>query len=196
MASHNSSQIRIGNGVFIMLAMGLLLLPLQWVCAVILASLWHELCHYAAIRICGVRPKSWKIGASGMEMAISDLSPRQELLCALAGPLGGLLTIGVIRILPRFSLCCIVHAIYNLLPIYPLDGGRAVRCAGSLLLGVKGRKIADVLSAACVFLSLALGCYTAIVWKLGCIALLPGILLSFRSGFIKIPCKPRHKRVQ
>lgn len=196
MASLKRNQIHICNGVYLLLAMGLLLLPLQWVCAVILASLWHELCHYAAFRICGARPESWKIGSNGMEMAISDLTPRQEFFCALAGPLGGLLTIGVMRVFPRFSLCCIAHAIYNLLPVYPLDGGRALRCAGSLLIGVKGRKVTDTLSCICVLLLLVLGCYAAIIWKLGCIALLPGILLSFRSGLIKIPCKPVHKRVQ
>ena len=196
MASPKRGGFYIGIGVYLMLAMGLLLLPLQWVCSVICAALWHEFCHYAAIRLCGARPISWRIGSGGMEMAISDLPQWQELICALAGPLGGFMTLAVMRFFPRFTLCCVAHGIYNLLPVYPLDGGRALRCAGSLLFGVKGKKIADVLSTVCVIFLLLLGGFAASVWKLGCIALFPGILLGIRSGLIKFPCKPMHKRVQ
>ena len=196
MASHKNRGIHIGVGVYLLLALGLLLLPLQWVCAVVCAALWHEFCHYAAIRLCGARPMSWRIGSGGMEMAISGLPQWQELVCALAGPLGGFLTLAVMRFFPRFVFCCVAHGIYNLLPVYPLDGGRVLRCTGSLLLGVRGERIANALSAACVFGLVILGGYVAAGWKMGFICLSPGIVLGIRSGIIKIPCKARFKRVQ
>lgn len=196
MESRESLHIHTGAGLYFLLAFALLLLPLQWICAVVFAALWHELCHYAAIRFCGVKPQSWRIGSRGMEMAIPIMPQWQELVCALAGPLGGLATLGILRIFPRFALCCVAHSLYNLLPVYPLDGGRVVRCTASLLFGEKGRTFAEILSFICVVAVVILGCYATFVWKLGWVALLPGTLLGVKSGIIKIPCKAVRKGVQ
>ena len=60
-----------------------------------------------------------------MEASLSGF--RRELLAVLAGPAGSLLLLSLYRVLPRVAVCAAVQGFYNLLPIEPLDGGRALR---------------------------------------------------------------------
>ena len=62
--------------------------------------------------------------------AVETVDMRQELLAALAGPLVNLVC-GALFCMrsPAFAAYSLMLGIYNLLPVWPLDGGRAVRCA-------------------------------------------------------------------
>ncbi|MEI3065466.1 MAG: site-2 protease family protein [Oscillospiraceae bacterium] len=58
------------------------------------------------------------------------MAHRQELLAALAGPLVNLVCGALFGMRsPAFAAYSLMLGIYNLLPVWPLDGGRAVRCA-------------------------------------------------------------------
>lgn len=124
----------VNGAALIALALAVLLLPLRWLGAAILAAVVHELCHWAAVKLCGGRVQRMSAGILGAEMAVSGLSPWQELFCALAGPAGGLVLLSLSRFLPRTALCAGLQSLYNLLPIYPLDGGRALRCLCAMIL--------------------------------------------------------------
>ena len=89
----------------ILLALAVLVLPLRWLGAVILAAAVHEACHWAAVRLCGGQVHRLSAGVFGAEMTVTGLNAWQELLCALAGPMGGLLLLSLSRILPRTALC-------------------------------------------------------------------------------------------
>ena len=114
--------------VFLLLALALLILPLRWLLAVLTAGAVHELGHYAALRLCGVNVSDLRIGLDGTRMSVGQMGRWQELFCALAGPLAGMGLVLLARWMPRTAVCACIQSAYNLLPVYPLDGGRAVRC--------------------------------------------------------------------
>ena len=116
------------------LALTLLVLPLPWVAAAVLAAAVHELCHYLAIAALGGQVGRSAVGSGGAAMELGCLSPVRELLAAAAGPVGSLSLMLMGRFFPRLALCGLVQGLFNLLPIYPLDGGRILRRALELAL--------------------------------------------------------------
>lgn len=116
------------------LALTLLVLPLPWVAAAVLAAAVHELCHYLAIAALGGQVGGIAVGSGGAAMELGCLSPVRELLAAAAGPVGSLSLMLMGRFFPRLALCGLVQGLFNLLPIYPLDGGRILRRALELAL--------------------------------------------------------------
>lgn len=121
----------------ILLALMLLLLPFKWVLAAILAAAVHELCHALAIIALGGRIYSLHLGFGGIRMETDPLQPGREAAAALAGPLGSAALLLLARWLPRTAVCGGVHCVYNLLPLFPLDGGRALRSFMLLCLPAK-----------------------------------------------------------
>lgn len=114
--------------VCILFALLLLVLPLRWLVAAVFAAAFHELCHILTVRLCGGRVFRIRIGLTGAAMETDSMSLSREMLCALAGPAGSFLLLLIGRWFPEAAVCGVVHGIYNMLPVYPLDGGRALRC--------------------------------------------------------------------
>ena len=121
----NDLQFSVGGDALIFAALLLLIFPLKWLIAAIMAALWHEFCHYLAVKLCGGRIDMIRVAKNGTVMRSQIHNAGYELICVLAGPLGSLALILLARWIPRIAFCAAVHGIYNLMPIYPLDGGRA-----------------------------------------------------------------------
>lgn len=120
----NKFSIRPGFCLF--LAMSLLLLPLKWVIAWVLAVMVHEVCHYVALRACKAEITGIEVGLTGAAIE-TDIAGIGECLCALAGPLGSLSLLLLRKWYPELALCGLVQAFFNFLPVFPLDGGRFIR---------------------------------------------------------------------
>ena len=103
------------------------------------ACVLHELGHYAAIRLMGRDIKLIRLTAVGAEMVVAGpLSYWQEGLAALAGPAVNLVLALIFCSWPwavGFAGLNLVLAAFNLIPVGPLDGGRALNCTLSLLVG-------------------------------------------------------------
>ncbi len=115
--------------------------------ALITAICIHEAGHVAAIRLCGGTVHKLRFGVSGLCMRYSGLNTAAAQLAALlAGPLFGLLlayTASYFGNLTQNTLLIktagfsLVLSAYNMLPALPLDGGRALQCVLSSVLGSK-----------------------------------------------------------
>lgn len=116
-----------------MAAVWLLLVPIQWLGAAMLAGTVHELGHLLLLWADGRKIWRIQIGAFGARIETEALEPWPEFCAALAGPAAGLMLCLGWRILPKTAVCALIQSVYNLLPIYPMDGGRARRSLGKIL---------------------------------------------------------------
>lgn len=193
----NSGRITLTGSAYLMLALMVLVLPLRWVAAWLFAGAVHEICHLFALRLFGERIHGARIGATGTALEIGHMSYGRELLCALAGPAGGLALLAVGRWLPRTAVCAAFQSAYNLLPVYPLDGGRALRCVIYLLFPTRIRNwLCGFVEGGCLGMLLLFGIYGTCFLKLGAVPLILAIVLILKSAARKIPCKPGRFHVQ
>ena len=178
-----------------------LLVPLA-----VLACTAHELGHFFTIRLLGGDVKYIRLTVVGAELVLSGpLGYWQEGLSALAGP-------GVNLLLAL--ACCgfewgvtfaglnLLLAVFNLLPVGRLDGGRALRCTLALLSGpdLAGR-IGGWLDCLCTAGAAAAGLWLAIFC--GNITLLL-VSLWLLTGFLRAnlhydgnnTCQRGRKKVQ
>ena len=193
----SNCRITVTRGMYLYLAGLLLLLPLRWLIALSISAAVHELFHLAAIRMFNLRVYGIQIGPFGARIRTEPMKPGQELLCALAGPLGALSLLLAAKWMPMTALCAMFQSLYNLLPIYPFDGGRALRSAASLVMPDKAA------TPVCAFLGRTVMILLAV--------LLLGMMVRFHMGLLpllvvfihllgrirgKIPCKDAADRVQ
>lgn len=143
-------------GSFLLLAAGILLLPIQWLISLIVSGFVHEMGHLIMLVLCKVPIHAIVIGTSGAKIQTGPLSDLEQLLCSLAGPLAGLLAMWLLRPIPIAQFCCLIHSLFNLLPISGFDGGRALDALCSIIFGqTAGRTVCSVLRLLC-FIAAAL----------------------------------------
>lgn len=116
-----------GRACFV-LAFWLLAVPFPWVAAAAAAAAVHELGHLTAVWMFGGSVTELEFDAFGAKMVTSPMEAKEELVCALAGPLFGALVCLFWRWIPRTAICAAMQTMFNLLPVWPLDGGRALLC--------------------------------------------------------------------
>lgn len=160
------AKVQISGGALVFLAVLILMLPLKWVGAAVLAAAFHELCHAVAVYILGGRVESVNIGSRGVVMKTAPLTVPREILCTIAGPVGSVCLLLFVRWIPRTAVCGLIQGIYNFIPLFPMDGGRALRDILFALLSPPGairlfrwiqHVVLILLCVACVFLATKAG---------------------------------------
>lgn len=181
-------QITVKPNTYIFIAVLLLLVPLPWLAAWLSAIVVHEFCHWFAVQLCGGRIKRLCVGVAGADMQSSGLSERKYLFCILCGPIGGFLPILFGVWIPRIALCSWLLSVYNLLPVLPLDGGRALQ-----ILVNNETKFHRIETGVLVFITIC-AVYAAIFLRIGVLPVCIVGILWLKNR--KIPCKEGICKVQ
>ncbi|MGH7169588.1 MAG: metalloprotease [Gemmataceae bacterium] len=155
-----------------------------WVVAVLFSLLAHETSHLLVARLFGARPRSVLSALGGQMYGLDELKRGRRVLVLLAGSLGNLLIYGILwlatsernplpvdRLGPDWSkfivnatkMLMMINALWcllNVLPLWPLDGGRIALEVGEALLGRRGQTLALSLSLlVCLLMT-----FSVVVW--------------------------------
>jgi len=194
MGYRNRWNIQISGTMLLSGALMLLVLPLQWVMAVLIAAFWHELCHILAVKLCGGSIRSMEVGDSGAVMECREMTPGREVICVLSGPFGSMLLLCLVKWFPRIAICGCFHGLYNLIPVYPLDGGRALQAAAfALLQRDQAESLCMVVRYAVTILFISFALIGTFVLNLGAFPLMLVAILLFRMKREKLLANCRNR---
>lgn len=108
-----------------------------------LAAASHEMGHLILLKLRHAPVHKLRLGAGGACLVTAEMTCLDEFLTAAAGPATNLLlALCFLHLDPAFALVNLALMVYNLLPLYPLDGGRILRCILQFLL--KGGRAVEV----------------------------------------------------
>lgn len=103
--------------------------------AFLAAAAAHEAGHVMAIYLVGGRVTGIRLGVCDAKIETRGLGYRQEIFCALAGP--GMSVLVCLALRKAYATCAAISlllGLFNAMPVYPLDGGRALRAGLCLVL--------------------------------------------------------------
>ena len=152
-------KIRLHLKIFVFIAIFIVTRQIEIYGILMLFALFHELGHMLAGIIFGFKPKSLEIMPLGLSIGFESKSENynkkikkgtlltlKKTIIAASGPLTNLLFIIIFLVFPisffGISKDIVIYAniliaIFNLIPIYPLDGGRIAKGILHILFGRK-----------------------------------------------------------
>lgn len=184
-------NVRVSGG-FVLLAIWFVLAN-GWepLATVLGAAAVHELGHWAVLRMLGAEVTGFRLGVLGavLETDSRRLSYGGELAAVLAGPAANLLAALVLTALggerwPAAVGANLVLCAFNLLPVRPLDGGRALYLLVSWAAGPAAGEAAGRWAGTVAAAALS-GLILWVIWKTGgSLWLLPALLASIQWGAV------------
>ena len=173
MQNRRTIRIKVDGQWYFLYTLVLLLVPLPWVFGWLFAALLHETGHIAALKFFRIRIFEIKIGIFGVQIKTDSIGLLEEAVCALSGPMFGLSIFCFYDFAPYVAFSALIQSCYNLIPVYPMDGGRALRC---LMLQCFSDKVSQkVLSCTAVTIIVAfvlLGIWMSVTYSLGMIPII------------------------
>ena len=189
-------MIRIPFGVFFLGALLVLILPLDWFGAIVIAAVFHELCHILMVLALDGSISEIRFKTTGCEIKTNTMGEWAQFFSILAGPLGSFSLLALCRTAPKLAICGLIQGLSNLIPVLPLDGGRLLLLLLYRFCPDKAEKVMNFVTMGICLLFGLLAIYLSTAASAG---LWPVFLAVFWSVSVlsrKIPCKPSRIRVQ
>lgn len=162
----------------------------------VLSAAAHEAGHLLALSLMRVRVHKLRLTFSGAILVTEPLRYSREIIAAAAGPaVNALLLASFATTAPVAAFVNLLLLGYNLLPFYPLDGGRILRAGLRILFPPDAAELVErfFCGACCLFLLLGavyltcvrhLGLWPVILWALLTVRI-AGTLLPDRRIFLR-----------
>lgn len=167
--------------------------PAQTFAPFLLSITLHEAGHLLALRLLGAKVHKLRLSVCGAVLITEPLPYAKEMIAAAAGPAVNILLLAAAMSRePMLALVNLCLCAYNLLPFYPLDGGRILRAVLRLLLSERAADVIErVIAGACLLVLIALACYLTCVWHAGLWPIIVCALLLLRVAGTILPEKKR-----
>lgn len=192
-------KIRLHLKIFIFITIFILTRQIEIYGILMFFAILHELGHMLAGILLGFKPNSLEIMPLGLSISFeskvdfynkkikkASLLTLKKIIIAASGPLTNLLFIFLFLILDisPFGIdrelilyANILIAIFNLIPIYPLDGGRIVKGILHIIYGRKeSYEYTNKISNICISILTAISSIAILYWKNIAILLILGYL--------------------
>jgi len=157
---HRRFSLEVRPGAVVLLSGLYFLLPLRWYARLALTVTVHELGHVAALILCGAQVCGLRMEGCGLVLRCTPPEGAlRTVTAALAGPAAGAGLFCILRGLGYIACAelSLLFSCVNLLPVLPLDGGRALYAALSALAAERTLDVLGlVLPVALMVLGLAL----------------------------------------
>ena len=146
-------KIKLNLNIFLFLSIFLITKQIKIYCMLMLFAFIHELAHLIAGILLGFKPEAFRIMPFGFSIEFktepqnynkkvikSNILAVKKIIIALSGPLLNII-IAIIGILHKMDeniiYSNILLVLFNLIPIYPLDGGRILKNLLKIFFGNK-----------------------------------------------------------
>lgn len=155
------------------------------VCLFFLGSvLLHEAGHLLAIRLLGTSVRSVSLHAGGAVIETDMLTYSRELAAAIAGPCASIFAWAVFLCVNRdLSFISLLLGLVNLIPVYPMDGGRILRCMLHLLLPAhRAAAVLNIVTVGVCCLLMIAACTFAAIYRAGLWPIFAAMVILWRIG--------------
>lgn len=149
-------QIKVNVQIFLFIAIFILTHQIEIYACIMIFSLIHELGHMLAGIFLRLKPKTLNFMPLGIMLTFetyeySNLVEMKKIFIAIAGPLTNLIICIIVKLLHiDYAMKQIIIysnlliTLFNLIPLYPLDGGRILKCI--IKLKCKGIKVDTIIN--------------------------------------------------
>lgn len=177
----------------ILCALAVLILPFRWILGLTIAILCHEGGHLLALYLLDIPVMEIRGSLTGIRILTYELSPIQEFIAASAGPLFSFLLVTLKNVFPEVAVCAMVQGFYNLMPIYPSDGGRIL---SAILYKLEPERKDRILCLTGLLFLIFIAAAAVFVFRGSSLGVFIVCAFAFWTRFRNIPCKETPKEVK